>query len=119
MSFRGAGLVAPASRRRFCIAARVQKIAGGTPALRNPNLDDEARDHRTDPSIRREKPRLNACSLAASFSKFRPDASFIWDFAVAPRRCIPRYKLAKEAKISKVVQTRQAAASGRPATLWI
>ena len=57
MPFRGAGLVAPASRRQFCATAGVLKIAGGTPALPNPNLDDEARDHRTDPSNRREKPR--------------------------------------------------------------
>jgi len=56
--FRVSGLVAPASRRQFCAAAGVEKIAGGTPALPNPNLDDEARDHRTDPSNRREKPRL-------------------------------------------------------------
>jgi hypothetical protein len=58
MPFRGADLVAPASRRQFCAAAGVQKIAGGTPALPNPNLDAEARDHRTDPSNRGEKPRL-------------------------------------------------------------
>ena len=64
MPFRGAGLVAPASRQQFCAAAGVQKIAGGTPALPNPNLDDEARDHRTDPSNRREKPRLNPLPVA-------------------------------------------------------
>jgi hypothetical protein len=58
MPFRGAGLVAPASRRQFCAAAGGQKIAGETPTLPNPNLDDEARDHRMDPSNRREKPRL-------------------------------------------------------------
>ncbi len=58
MPFCGAGLVAPASRRQFCAAAEVQKIAGETPALPSPNFDDEARDHRTDPSNRREKPKL-------------------------------------------------------------
>jgi len=58
MPFRGAGLVAPAGRRQFCAAAGVQKIAGGTPALPNPNLDDEAPDRGTDPSNRREKLRL-------------------------------------------------------------
>ena len=58
MPSRVAGFVAPASRRQFCARARVQKIAGGTPALPNPNLDDEACDHRTDPSNRREKLRL-------------------------------------------------------------
>jgi len=57
MPFRGAGLVAPASRRQFYAAAGVQKIAGGTPALPNPNLDDEACDRRTDPSNRRVKPK--------------------------------------------------------------
>jgi hypothetical protein len=58
MPFRGLGLVAPASCRQFCAAAVVQKIADGTPALPNPNLDDEACDRRTDPSNCRVKPRL-------------------------------------------------------------
>jgi len=70
MPFRGAGSVAPASRRQFCAAAGAQKIAGGTPALPNPNLDDETRDHRTDPSNRREKLRLD-------FSRTNPHLSVL------------------------------------------
>jgi hypothetical protein len=32
----GAGLVAPASRRWFCVVRHLQKIAGGTPAPQSP-----------------------------------------------------------------------------------
>ena len=76
MPFRGAGLVAPASRRQFCAAAGVQKIAGETPALPNPNFDDEARDHRADPSNRPEKPGLRSKFTAQKLSQGLPGAAF-------------------------------------------